>query len=485
MAESEYKYIKDLGEGSFGKVVLVKRDDKFLARKEMTDAPDLLVGVKEMNIVRMASFLSPYVVRLESHDLHLSSPSKYKIDHYLEYCNGGCLDEIITNEINSPTGEIFLGGISNRIRNVSNLLATLASLHANGIFHMDIKLDNILCRGEDLLLCDFSNSIVKNKWKENHSPPKSQYQSLIYRSPDIAALRTGWENAEKSDVWATGIMIMEIFGLAKKILKMETEADSLIENMKNIVARFKNRDTSKQIKENIFSNILPNDVSGWDIPKDSSNAYAYVWCNSFAGIVRRLNFESLLQESLDYFSSRGHAASDTERKNLRIIFTEVLPKMLRVHPQERATVREVCEILHIQVPNKNLPRAPERSPQTDVLWMETVTDLEESFKNLMVVYGPSKINIHDDILAYARALAETYLTNFTNIPHKTAEKQKFYDMVYAASVLIGCEVFDVMIVFDDEEFVIPNKISISDVGPYIIDICNRFPGEILLIPAKE
>lgn len=483
MVKSEYRYIKDLGEGSFGKVVLVKRDDVFLARKEMSDSFDLLIGIKEMNIAKLASYLSPYVVKMIHHDLYLTSPNTYRIDQYLEYCKDGCLDELITEESNSPIGKLTLGDVSNRIQNIKNLIYTLTALHENGIFHMDIKSENILCNGSKYLLCDFSNSIVKTPWKINRPPSKSQYQSLIYRSPDIASMRTDWENAEKSDVWAVGILIMEILGLANKITDFENKTDKSGCNIKNIVSKFKVRESStKNIRCKIFSTIFPNDISGWDLSECSSDAYGYIWCIMFASLVRDLNFESLYLESMDFFTKRNCIMTEDDKRDLHAILTKILPKMLDIHPSRRYCMKEVCNALDISPPSKRLPDTVSQSIQDD-LWSETIVHLKREFKKINLIYGQKTCEIQDVILDYSISLAELYISKIS-IPTENETKRSMYVKIYTASVLIGCEMFDSMIEFEDDDILIKDVVSVSDAAPYVIDICNLLGWDILLIPTK-
>jgi len=486
MTETEYRFIKELGKGSFGTVSLVRRDDKFLAKKEITDTLDILVGIKEMNVTRVASKLSPHVVRIEDHNIFIPEKGKYQMDQYLEYCHGGCLDAVLDEEREYPDRGVLIGGVTKRIDNLSNIASALAALHINGIFHMDIKTENILYRDSGMCLCDFSNSIVNLPWKKNYHPPPNQYQSLIYRSPDIALLNTRWGNAEKSDVWAFGIVMLETLGLSERILEMEVQTDDQINKFKSILSRFKSRDSQAKVKgHQLFGRIFPDTISAWDLMKDSSNGYGYLWCNLFARKIRDMDYEKLFSESVAYFEMRKCVLTDEERNTLHKIITEIVPKMLFLNHSSRLTMSEVCGLLGRDVNVEKPSDTSARNKDLGNMWGEIVEDMRDELRGVHVLYSTESIKIPDSILSYARAIAEVTMHRMTP-PKNTVERAKFFRNIFGASLLISCEMFDVMIELDENEYIITDKMSLAELGPYVVDVTNQTSGLLLsILPTEE
>lgn len=485
--ESESNVVKVLGEGAFGKVSLVKRDgDKFFARKEMGDNLDMLVGIKEMNIVRMASALSPHVVKIDSHKIDIKDNGEYTIDQDLEYCRGGCLDDILDEEDSHPDREMKPGDVARRISEVTDLAEGLATLHKNGIYHMDLKLDNILYRDPGMCLCDFSNSIIRNDWKKSFHPPQCQYHSLVYRSPDIAMMRTAWENTEKSDVWGFGIILLECFGMKRLLQDFEVYADGAVARFKTVVSRFKSRDTRDKFEDSsIFGNIFPDSMNGWDLTRDSSNEFAALWCSIMARQIKNLDYEKVYRDSLKYFHVRKCQMTESEKKDLHNLITNIIPKMLQVEPRSRPSMREVCELLGRDVPNASLEKYHERNNDLGRLWDEVVEDVRSDLTEVTVIQGSEHIPIPEQIFIYAKALCEASMVNIQP-PKKQVERSTFFRNMLASSLILGCELFDVMIEVDNNNHVIPNKVNLNDLGPYIADIANQMSGKLFdIIPTEE
>lgn len=86
-----------------------------------------------------------------------------------------------------------------------SLLNGLASLHANGILHRDIKPDNILCRNDGVYkLTDFSLALLVDA-------PKLTYHNAVVGTPAYLApeLARGKAPSERSDLFAIGVVLYE------------------------------------------------------------------------------------------------------------------------------------------------------------------------------------------------------------------------------------------------------------------------------------
>lgn len=479
----EYKFVKELGEGSYGKVSLVKRGDSFFAKKVINDNIDLLVGVREMNITKTASKLHPYIINILDHEFTTSGHS-YEMAQYLDYCSGGCLDKLLDDERDYPNHGIKqpLGNISKRITNLSNIASALHSLHRNGIYHMDIKTENILFRDDDMCLCDFSNCIVKNSWKKDYNPPPNQYQSLIYRSPDIATFRVSWENAEKSDVWAFAIVMLETLGLSGLFQDLENETDRQMSKIKQIINRFivsDSRVKSKGVTNNkIFTKIFPSDNSGWGLEQDTSQNYGYLWCAILANKIRNINYDTLLSHSTQYFELRKCPISENEMSMLRNIFTNIIPKMLTSNPSKRISMMEVCEMLGAEIHTVSIePWIPTESFNNND-WLDVYTKTRAELEDVNVSYGQLTMKVPPMVLDYAKAISEATIIKMGGVikPKNTIKK---YRNIYGASFLIACEIFDLMIELTEDNYIVPGKIILSDLSDCLVDVTNATAGILL------
>ena len=112
-------------------------------------------------------------------------------------------------------------------------------LHSNNIIHNDIKPPNILIDGEcNITICDFGSASYKQESSEDftryYSSPEFLYDTRIIRD-------------EKSDIWALGVIMIELFLAKNHFFKNRNENDKN-KNNKNqlnyILSKF-------GIKENI------------------------------------------------------------------------------------------------------------------------------------------------------------------------------------------------------------------------------------------
>jgi serine/threonine protein kinase len=90
------------------------------------------------------------------------------------------------------------------IKNIAHdILAGVAYLHALGIIHRDLKLDNILVdvAGPTVVLCDLGLSVPINE--PRHAP---RAQSQAYRAPEVDLVRSDY--TEAIDMWSVGVYIV-------------------------------------------------------------------------------------------------------------------------------------------------------------------------------------------------------------------------------------------------------------------------------------
>ena len=99
---------------------------------------------------------------------------------------------------------------------LSPILHTLSSLHAYGIFHNDLKLDNIFLLGSGPhshgLLGDWGLAL---RVSQNHNGPLTLSGTPAYMAPEILLANHHAHEEHHTyaqDVWALAIMMLELLG---------------------------------------------------------------------------------------------------------------------------------------------------------------------------------------------------------------------------------------------------------------------------------
>ncbi|KAM7191421.1 map kinase [Rhypophila sp. PSN 637] len=202
IASKENRIIElgSLGEGAGGAVTRckLKGGNTVFALKIITTNPD--PDVKKQ-IVRELGFnkecASEHICRYYG---AFVDPATATISIAMEFCEGGSLDSIYkeVKRLGGRTGEKVLGKIA------EGVLQGLTYLHSKKIIHRDIKPSNILlCRNGDVKLCDFGVS--------GDFGTKGEANTFIGTSYYMAPERiTGQSYTITSDVWSTGVTLLEV-----------------------------------------------------------------------------------------------------------------------------------------------------------------------------------------------------------------------------------------------------------------------------------
>lgn len=189
-----------LGEGAGGAVTRckLKGGNTVFALKVITTNPD--PDVKKQ-IEREQDFnrecASEHICRYYG---MFEDPTTATISIAMEFCEGGSLDSIYkeVKRLGGRTGEKVLGKVA------EGVLQGLTYLHGKKIIHRDIKPSNILlCRNGDVKLCDFGVS--------GDFGTKGEANTFIGTSYYMAPERiTGQSYTITSDVWSTGVTLLEV-----------------------------------------------------------------------------------------------------------------------------------------------------------------------------------------------------------------------------------------------------------------------------------
>ena len=201
----EYKIIKELGKGGFGKVyqVLSKSDNKYYAIKEISIKEEAEEKIK--NFQNETKILSKFncdnIVKY-----YASSKDENSIYILMEFCGGENLRNFINRHMkdNKLIEENILKNI------ISQICIGIKEIHYKKIVHRDLKPENIFINDNmNIKIGDFGISKRLNSY-QIYNFTKKKSGSDYYIAPEI--LDKGIYN-EKSDIWLLGCIIYELFTL--------------------------------------------------------------------------------------------------------------------------------------------------------------------------------------------------------------------------------------------------------------------------------
>ncbi|HLM44912.1 MAG TPA: protein kinase, partial [Myxococcaceae bacterium] len=141
----EYRIVEVLGEGGFGLVYKVERAGLFFALKLFRARVLEGWGQREINILRHLAH--PNVVHFHAYD-RWPVPVYGYLYFVMDLVEGRTLEDWALDE--NPSARQVA-------RLLLELLRALATVHAQGVFHRDMKRDNVLIRDSDArpMLVDF------------------------------------------------------------------------------------------------------------------------------------------------------------------------------------------------------------------------------------------------------------------------------------------------------------------------------------------
>ncbi|XP_071500666.1 LOW QUALITY PROTEIN: serine/threonine-protein kinase MAK-like [Diadema antillarum] len=208
---NQYQITKQLGDGTYGSVILGSRHDngekvaikkmkkKFYSWNECMELREVksLKKLNHANIVKLKE-----VIREEN---ILYFVFEYMQENLYELMKGR--DRLLPEPV---------------IRNiVYQILQGLAYIHKNGFFHRDMKPENLLCSGPELIkIADFGLA------RETRSrPPYTDYVSTRwYRAPEVLLRSTNYSSP--IDMWAVGCIMSELYTL-RPLFPGSSEVDEI------------------------------------------------------------------------------------------------------------------------------------------------------------------------------------------------------------------------------------------------------------------
>ena len=210
-----YKVIQQLGEGSFGKAFLCKResDDSLCVIKQI-----LIEGLdkKEKDDVLNESIILAKLDHLniiKFFEVFESNKPKHMVNIVTEYADGGDLSEKIKEKKNKNNNFTE----SEILDYFTQICLAIKHIHEKKIIHRDLKSGNIFLMKNGLVkLGDFG---ISKRFQKTMDKAKTFIGTPYYLSPEII---NGKPYDSKSDIWSLGVLLYEMM-----TFKMPFNANSL------------------------------------------------------------------------------------------------------------------------------------------------------------------------------------------------------------------------------------------------------------------
>ena len=212
---SRYKFIKLLGEGSFGKAYLcqnIQDNSQCVIKQIVLDELDAEEKKETLNEVAILKRLDHSNI-IKFKDVFTKTKPHNTLNIVMEYADGGDLSKKIQKqrEKKSPFTEKEI------INYLTQICLALNHIHKKKIIHRDLKSGNIFLTKSGLVkLGDFGIAKgFKNTWEK----AKTKVGTPYYLSPEIINSKP---YDSKSDIWALGVLLYEMM-----TFKMPFNASSL------------------------------------------------------------------------------------------------------------------------------------------------------------------------------------------------------------------------------------------------------------------
>lgn len=200
MRLGKYELGRTLGEGNFGKVKFAQNVDSGLPFAVKILEKNRIIHLKitdqiKREIATLKLLKHPNVVRL-----HEVLASKSKIYMVLEYVTGGELFDKISSKgrLQEAEGRKLF----------QQLIDGVSYCHNKGVFHRDLKLENILLDSKgNIKISDFGLSALPQHFRDD-GLLHTTCGSPNYVAPEVLANR-GYDGAT-SDIWSCGVILYVI-----------------------------------------------------------------------------------------------------------------------------------------------------------------------------------------------------------------------------------------------------------------------------------
>jgi len=204
----EFKVLKTIASGSYGKVVLVERDGKEYALKVIEESgKEGIKSLRELDIMNRIN--NPYLMKAEL------IVSEYLQDKNISRV--GILMQKAEMDLNTAMHEKNFN-MTDRLNILYQVTNGLKALHDSGYLHLDLKPLNILLfnNKKNAKITDFGLSILtENVNGERSKKYNVVLQTIDHRSIDV--LRGSKNYNPDDDVWSLGLIFLEVLSNGKSI----------------------------------------------------------------------------------------------------------------------------------------------------------------------------------------------------------------------------------------------------------------------------
>mmetsp|Transcript_3947 Transcript_3947/g.10879 ORF Transcript_3947/g.10879 Transcript_3947/m.10879 type:complete len:493 (-) Transcript_3947:171-1649(-) len=202
LAKHHYTEIKKIGEGSFGKAILVQAEDgtKLVCKMvnvSQASAKETQDAVKEGRL--LAAFRHPFIVQYRENFI-----DNGWLCILMAYCEGGDL----TSQIENARKERRHISEDQVLRWMTQALLALKYIHEKHVLHRDLKSGNFfLSKSGNLKMGDFGIARVLSS---TAACAQTQIGTPYYLSPEVCQEKP---YAWPSDIWAMGCILYELCAL--------------------------------------------------------------------------------------------------------------------------------------------------------------------------------------------------------------------------------------------------------------------------------
>ncbi|XP_013384978.1 MAPK/MAK/MRK overlapping kinase isoform X2 [Lingula anatina] len=198
--ENQYRVLGKKGEGTFSEVLKCQhiKEGSYWACKKMKQHYDSMEQVNNLREIQALRRLNPHPNVINLHEILYDKKTGVLV-LICELMDMNIYELIRGKRQYLPTQKVKLF--------MYQLLKSIEFMHRNGIFHRDVKPENILIKDDVLKLADFGScrSIYSKQ-------PYTEYISTRwYRAPEC--LLTDGYYSYKMDIWSVGCVFFEIVSL--------------------------------------------------------------------------------------------------------------------------------------------------------------------------------------------------------------------------------------------------------------------------------
>ncbi|XP_076048191.1 serine/threonine-protein kinase grp-like [Oratosquilla oratoria] len=190
-ASDDWIEVRELGEGAFGSVVLLKNASSgdFVAKKSV-ELVDFKID-QEIEVEVQQSLQHRNILRLLS-----SEKDETHLHIYMEYASGGDLEQKIgSSGLDEDTSKFYF----------KQLVSGVKYMHAQCVVHRDLKPSNLLLDKDDVLkIADFGLSA---KIESQETYLSVVCGSWAYAAPEIFKRRY---KGEPTDMWSCGVILVKM-----------------------------------------------------------------------------------------------------------------------------------------------------------------------------------------------------------------------------------------------------------------------------------